>query len=128
MIGRLNMVMSIAGTAVANEASRDRGDGESILSTAFKFGILALAVGLLVILLAGLWLFNNWAGIIDFGSGVIDWVWNGIGGLWGGLTGGVPALGSWLFGNTFGRLTESPSEGISRSLSSVRGVNPSDIV
>ena len=118
------MVMSIAGTAVANEAARDRGEGESLISTAFKFGILALAIGLLVILLFGLWLFNNWAGIIDFGEGVGDWVWNSIGGLWGGLTGGIPALGSWLFG----RITESPSEGISRSLSSVRGVNPSDIV
>lgn len=116
--------MSIAGTAVANEAARDRGNGESILSTAFRFGILALGVGLLVLVIAGLWLFNNWAGIVDLGEGLLSWIWGGIGGLWGGLTGGIPALGSWLFGG----ITSGPSGGVRRSLSDVRGVNPSDIV
>jgi hypothetical protein len=114
------MVMTMAGTAVANEAARDRGNGDSLLSTAFKFGILALCVLLLVAILIGLWLFNNWAGIIDFGTGILDWAWNGIGGLWGGLTGGVPALGSWLF--------SSPTESIKRELSSVRGIDVSSIV
>lgn len=111
------MVMSIAGTVAANEASRDRGNGESIVSTAFKFGILIIALIALVALLVGLWLFNNWAGIIDLGEGIAAFISNAVGGFWGGLTGLVPAIGSWLLPTSR-----------SKTLSSVRGVDPSTIV
>lgn len=111
------MVMSIAGTVAANEVSRDQGNGESIVSTAFKFGILVIAVLALVAILLGLWLFNNWAGIIDFGEGILSWGSNLIGGFWGGITGIIPAIGSALL-----------PKSMSSRLKSVRGVNPSDIV
>jgi hypothetical protein len=111
------MVMSVAGTIAANEATRDRGEGESIVSTAFKFGILIIAIFALVAILLGLWLFNNWAGIIDFGEGILSWASDLVGGFWGGITGIVPALGSWLLPTSR-----------STNLKSIRGVNPSDFV
>ena len=111
------MVMSIAGTVVANEATRDRGDGDSFTTTAFKFGILVIALIALVALLVGLWLFNNWAGIVDLGEGIAAFILNAVGGFWGGLTGLVPAIGSWLLPTSR-----------SKTLSSVRGVDPSAIV
>jgi hypothetical protein len=110
------MVMSVAGTIAANEATRDRGEGESIVSTAFKFGILIIAVFALVALLLGLWLFNNWAGIIDFGEGILSWGSDLVGGFWGGLTGIVPAIGSFLLPNGRGFASKK----------SIRGINPSD--
>jgi hypothetical protein len=111
------MVLTMASSVAANEATRDRGNGDSAVSTAFKFGILLIAVFALIALLVGLYIFNNWAGILDFGGSIRDWGSNLIGGFWGGLTGIVPALGSWLM----------PSSRAAR-LSSIRGVNPQDIV
>lgn len=116
------MVMTLAANAAANEAARDRGDGESIISLGFKFAILAIALFAFVALLVGLWLFNNWAGIVDFGGSLLTWISDRIGGFWGGLTGLVPAVGSWLF---------SPVERITSSSAydrGIRGINPSDIV
>lgn len=111
------MVMSIAGTVAANEATRDQGNGESIVSTAFKFGILIIAVFALVAIVLGLWLFNNWAGIVDFGDGILSWFSDLVGGFWGGITGIVPALGSVL-------LPRSQSQ----KLKSIRGVQPSEFL
>jgi hypothetical protein len=89
------MVMSVAGTMAANEATRDRGDGESAVSTAFKFGILLIAVFGLVALLIGLWLFNNWAGIIDIPANLLNWALGGISNGSAAITGGIT---SFLFG------------------------------
>lgn len=111
------MVMSTVGTIAANEATRDQGNGESIVSIGFKFAILAIALFAFIAILLGLWLFNNWAGIIDFGEGILSWGSDLIGGFWGGITGIVPAIGSFLL-----------PKSMSSRLSSVRGVNPSDIV
>jgi polyferredoxin len=88
------MVMT---TIAANELSRERENGESIVQTAFKFTLVLIALGLLVAFLIGLWLFNNWAGIIDFGGSLVSWIGDKIGGLWGGLTAIIPATSSFLF-------------------------------
>lgn len=111
------MVLSTVGTIAANEATRDQGNGESIVSIGFKFAILAIALGAFVAILLGLYLFNNWAGIIDFGEGILSWGSNLIGGFWGGITGIVPAIGSFLLPKSF-----------ATKVGSIRGVNPSDFV
>lgn len=107
------MVMTIAGTAAATELSRERDNGESLVSTAFKFGILLIAVLALVALLIGLWLFNNWAGIVNIPSNVLNWALGGLGDAGAAITGGIT---SFLFG--FG----------GRYKGKVSGIDPSTIV
>lgn len=91
------MVMTMASTYAGNELARERENGESIVQTAFKFTLVMLALGLFVAFLIGLWLFNNWAGIIDFGGSLVSWIGDKIGGFWGGITAIVPATSSFLF-------------------------------
>jgi hypothetical protein len=107
------MVMTIAGSAVATEAARDRGDGESLISTGFKFAILAIALGAFVALLIGLYLFNNWAGIVSIPGNLLDWALGGVGDFAGGIVGGIT---SFLFG--FG----------GRYKGKISGIDPSTIV
>lgn len=111
------MVLATAGMAVASEASRERDNGESFISTAFKFSILIIALLGLIVLVIGLYVFNNWAGILSIPADIVGWVGSKIGGFWGALTGIIPAVGSFLL----------PSK---RSISgtTLRGVNPQDIV
>jgi polyferredoxin len=104
----LDMVMT---TIAANELSRERENGESIVQTAFKFTRVLIALGLFVAFLIGLWLFNNWAGIIDFGGSLVSWVSGKIGGLWGGLTAIIPATSSFLFSDRRTEVFESSSIG-----------------
>ena len=102
------MVMT---TIAANELSRERENGESFVQSAFKLTIILIALGLFVAFLIGLWLFNNWAGIIDFGGSLVNWVGDKIGGLWGGLTAIIPATSSFLFSDRRTEVFESSSIG-----------------
>ena len=104
------MVMTLASSAMANEASRDRGNGESIISQAFKFAILVIAILALGALIVGLYLFNSWLGfILDIPSIVFNWATSSLGDI-GGAIGG--AIGSLFFG--FG----------DREFSKISGVQP----
>ena len=65
------MVLATAGMAVASEASRERDNGESFISTAFKFSILIIALLGLIVLVIGLYVFNNWAGILSIPADIV---------------------------------------------------------